>query len=431
MAHQLQRPPRESVTPLVLEKVVWAGANLGSYQQAAQALEVLAEVSRAPKQVQRMTTQVGGDCVAARQQQVARHARRTLMKRTTAKPGAEPRELSVVMMDGGRFQRRDHFRARKDASPPRSPELLAETIEPTPPTSPTTHWREEKVGIVLSMQSAVHAVDPAPEFPEWLVGAPVIADLARLAAREEEATDTASPDSLFSRSADDDHGDWRDLAPTLLSREVIASSERAEVFGQHLEWKAWELGIHAAERQAFVADGLAVNWTIHKQHFSQMTGILDLMHALSYAWRAAAVLADPQAYRRFATWIWQGQVQLVITELREHQARLGPPETHPPGSDPRERIDRAITYYTHHAHLMNYPRYRQEGLPLTSSLMESTIKQINARVKGTEKFWNQNSSEAVLQLRADSLSDSQPLNQFWTNWRAQQTGTNHYRKAAV
>ena len=33
-----------------------------------------------------------------------------------------------------------------------------------------------------------------------------------------------------------------------------------------------------------------MNWTIHRKHFSQMTGVLDLMHALSYAYRAAAVL---------------------------------------------------------------------------------------------------------------------------------------------
>ena len=37
---------------------------------------------------------------------------------------------------------------------------------------------------------------------------------------------------------------------------------------------------------------------------------------------------------------------------------------------------------------MNYPEYRRLGLPLTSSHIESTIKQIAARVKGSEKFWS-------------------------------------------
>jgi hypothetical protein len=31
---------------------------------------------------------------------------------------------------------------------------------------------------------------------------------------------------------------------------------------------------------------------------------------------------------------------------------------------------------------MKYDAYRQDGLPITSSLMESAVKQINQRVKG-------------------------------------------------
>jgi len=48
-----------------------------------------------------------------------------------------------------------------------------------------------------------------------------------------------------------------------------------------------------------------------------MTGILDLMHALSYAWKAAKALDEPAAYQRYATWIWQGEVVKVIDELKQ------------------------------------------------------------------------------------------------------------------
>ena len=168
-----------------------------------------------------------------------------------------------------------------------------------------------------------------------------------------------------------------------------------------------------------------------------MTGVLDLMHALSYAYRAAAGPTfgrcpdDPQAYRRFAEWIWQGNVRRVIHELKTHQKRLGLPEKDAGEADPRQRIHRALTYYTNHQKRMNYPEYRRQGLPLTSSHIESAIKQINARVKGTEKFWRNDHANAVLQLRADSLSDSQPLKKFWTRWRANQTGANRYRTTVL
>ncbi len=54
---------------------------------------------------------------------------------------------------------------------------------------------------------------------------------------------------------------------------------------------------------------------------------------------------------------------------------------------------------------MDYPRYRQQGLPIMSGLVESLIKQFNRRVKGTEKFWNEAQAETFLQLRASQLSE--------------------------
>jgi hypothetical protein len=58
---------------------------------------------------------------------------------------------------------------------------------------------------------------------------------------------------------------------------------------------------------------------------------------------------------------------------------------------------------------MNYAEYRKQGLPVTSSLVESLIKEINYRVKGTEKFWdNPEGAEAILQLRA-AVQRRQPL----------------------
>lgn len=414
--------------------MVWAGATLGSYQQSADALEELACVKLAPKQVQRITSQTGMDRVQERRQLVDEHQRRPLMTRVAVPPQVTPADLVVVMMDGGRYQRRDDFRERKSAVAVEQP---AEAVQ-TPPRSQDqtrrkTHWHEDKLGLVLSMKSDVHEQDPCPEFPEWLAAASVIAELAQLAERDEKSTDIVGgdPDISGESSSPEPSADWQDLAPELLTREVIASSEDSEAFGRQLEHKAWEAGAFGATRQAFVADGLAVNWTIHRKHFSQMTGILDLMHGLSYAWRAAAGLDDQNAYRRYASWIWQGQVQRVIDELRQHQQRIGAPDRAAGAAAPCNRINDAITYYQNHLQQMNYPIYRRDGLPLTSSHVESTMKQINARVKGTEKFWRVENSEAILQLRADTLSDSKPLGAFWRRWQARQSGANCYRTTAT
>ena len=59
----------------------------------------------------------------------------------------EAPQLAVVMMDGGRYQRRDHF-GQEDS--------LEENTR-------HKHWRESKVGCLLSMKSVTHSSDPARE----------------------------------------------------------------------------------------------------------------------------------------------------------------------------------------------------------------------------------------------------------------------------
>ncbi len=59
---------------------------------------------------------------------------------------------------------------------------------------------------------------------------------------------------------------------------------------------------------------------------------------------------------------------------------------------------------------MDYPGYRRSGLPVTSSLAESLVKQVSQRVKGTEKFWNDGPlGQAILQIRAAVISDGDRL----------------------
>ena len=78
---------------------------------------------------------------------------------------------------------------------------------------------------------------------------------------------------------------------------------------------------------------------------------------------------------------------------------------------------------------MNYPEYRRLSLPITSSVMESTVKQINYRVKGSEKFWTEGGAEAVLELRAEQLSDTAPLEYYWLLRPAKADGTRRYTLA--
>ncbi len=48
-----------------------------------------------------------------------------------------------------------------------------------------------------------------------------------------------------------------------------------------------------------------------------------------------------------------------------------------------------------------------------TSAVDSAIKMMNKRVKGSEKFWSEPGAEAILQLRADYLSETEPMSRFW------------------
>jgi hypothetical protein len=103
----------------------------------------------------------------------------------------------------------------------------------------------------------------------------------------------------------------------------------------------------------------------------------------------------------------------VLVELDAEQQRTGEPPEDAEVTDPRMVLSRARGDLRNNAERMKYPAYRKAGLPVTSSWVESQIKEIKLQVKGTEKFWNQpEGAEAILQVRAAMLSDDDRLARY-------------------
>ena len=393
------------MTPKLIQMMVWAGSNLSSFSMASEALERLSGLSISDRRIRRQVESVGSARIAEREAAVEKMKSMSLPARREGRPHEECPDVAVVMMDGGRYQRRDHF---GDAN-------LDEASQ--------THWRESKIGCFLSMTSKVHDQDPCPNIPSEFAQASAVREIAKIA---EKTSDSEDHEITLSSQAE---STTTYEPPELLSKDVVASGQCAEQFGFHLEARAYALNFPQAKRTAFVADGLRVNWSIQEKHFPDSVAIADIIHVLSYVWSAAQAAEQTDGYSRWSQWIWQGDVHKVISELHQLSETYSRPEKDTPATDPRWKIYRALTYLSNNAHHMAYHLYRQKGLPLTSAHIESTVKQINRRIKGTEKFWLQSNSEFVLQLRADSISDSQPLDSFWRRWQANQTGSNRYQVA--
>src|SRR6516165_3469168 len=135
-------------------------------------------------------------------------------------------------------------------------------------------------------------------------------------------------------------------------------------------------------------------------------------------------------YRGWIQALWSGDVEAVRAGLAARQAEVGLPAPGVGETTPAQVVQDALTYLSHHGEKMRYADYRRQGLPLMSSHVESVIKQINYRVKGTEKFWSEEGAEAILQLRADYLSETEPLAAFWQRRQAAMTGQRRYRRSA-
>lgn len=422
----------------MLQKIVYAGANSPSFRRASNDLRVLAEVTVAVKQVERLTQRIGQERQQQRDAATAAYQARTLTQRDEAPPDQTPPSLAVVEMDGGRLQIRA---AGEEAEPTPATVPVADpqpspaaTEEAAPDKRPRAgHWREDKVGCLLAMTSEVHAVDPCPQIPAVFVD-----PLQALKLAQQIGHCSAAPGTPFAATppppedaAAEQHGP-RPGRPDVERRRVIASRKSSDDFAPLLASVAWSMGLFQASRQAFVADGAAENWSVYKRYFSRFTAVLDFLHALTYVY-AAALAGRTFAqgwpiYERWIGWVWAGQVDRVIAELTTRQQDLGPASKEEKEGSPRRVVQESLTYLSNHRDKMDYAAYRRQGLPLMSSHVESTVKQINYRVKGTEKFWSEEGAEALLQLRADYLSEEEPMERFWRQRQAEATGQRRYRR---
>lgn len=402
-----------TVSPAVLQKMVHAGCHATSFRQASKDILHLAELDISDQRILRATKRIGTERAARRDEEVERFLKLPLPAQQRSPTGQVP-PVACVEMDGGRIQIRD----RKGEHP--------SADEPTDSSRKGRFWRESKVGCLLSMQSETHAEDPCPTIPVVFVDPRRMNEMSR----EIKGFSTeAEPSGEAEEPADAGRS-----RPEILVKTVVATREDIHVFGRQLAAAAWQRGFAVAARKAFVGDGLAANWTVWKKCFSHYTPILDFVHAVMYVYAAAMAgrtfAAGWNVYCRWAQAVWSGRVEEVIAELHSRQEEIGLPTDDDPEHSPRQMVADALRYLINQQSRMRYDVYRREGLPITSSHIESTIKQINRRVKGSEKFWSSGGAEALLQLSADYLSETDPLTPFWQDRQSNATGQRHYRAAA-
>lgn len=403
----------------MVDKIVSANAEHKSTAKAKKMLWKLAEVSVSVPEILDLSARIGEELREHLEEQAAAHAGQTLQPQY-----AEAPSLAVVSTDGGRIMTR--------AEGGRGVHEQA--------------WKETKNACLMTMSSTASEQDPHPELPACFQDRQYVEQLVReihssaaglpqnwrnsreipaVSAEREGLSSSATQRRPKPAPADDAQKKWR---PQRLLRTCVSSMVSSDEFGPLVAGEAQRRGFYQARRRAFLGDGQAWNWTLQATYFPDFVAVADFVHPLGYVYDAAKVLApdDPwPLHLRATTACWQGRVCDVLNELRAWQAaHPAPPDQRLADDDPRSIVQKTVTYLENNQSRMNYPEYRRQGLPVSSSLVESLIKEMNFRVKGTEKFWNRpDGAEWILQIRAAALCDDDRLSQ----WIINRPGSYFYR----
>ena len=376
-----------------MKKIVHSGSECRSEKAAQANLQNVGDCTVSIKTIERVLHDVGSELKALRDAPPSR-----LPKSLIPPPPAGPPKLAVVMLDGGRMLTRK------------------------PGHGPGVHeqaWRETKNASLESMTHQSHEDDPRPELPDCFQEPKHVAELSGTAPLA-----VCAPAKVHEPSAFKPEDANRNTAPKRLVRTCLSSLDNSKEFGLQMSREAKRRRLNEAKHKAFIGDGLPANWTIWKKHFRNFVPILDFMHAVEYVYAAAMVIFTNDApaawacYLRWAQQCWSGHVSSVIPELRAWLVEHGlQPDQTLDDNHPHKAVHDAHRYLSNNASRMHYAQYRQQGLPVTSAPMESLVKQINLRVKGTEMFWNDGlkGGEAILQIRSAALSDDSRLDTYLTH----------------
>jgi len=367
------------VTPELASAVVFLASEIRSFGRAAVVIQRVLKQSVSTSTIRRLAKEVGSEL--------------TDDAWDDGDPEVVIPQAVVVSCDGGRIRTREPGTGRG--------------VRP----SGENGWRETKNASLerMTLPESSGNDDPCPDLPTTF----------RTTARVANITEKPEPNA----DAPPGHPTRRVLypGPKRVLRTVLASMASSDAFGPMMEREARRRRFFESPRRAFIGDGLPWNWTIWKKHFRSFTPILDFIHAIHYVFNAAMCLADDEAdgweaYVRSITLCWQGRVDDVIRQWTDACRHRGiDVEEHLADDDPNKPLVDAVRYLTNNRSRMDYPTYRRLGLPMTSSPMESLVKQINLRVKGTEMFWDDpDGAEAILRLRAASLSDDGRLDRHLT-----------------
>ena len=209
-----------------------------------------------------------------------------------------------------------------------------------------------------------------------------------------------------------------DRQASMLVTTHVATMGDAKAIGKLARVEA-EKRMPCHARQVVLGDGAAWIDGVCQERFGCYPRIVDYYHAAGHVHDCAKALwPDEQSKQteqaeRWKTLSWEGATGVLLDQLKRESTRIGPPLQEDGKQHPRRVLQQNVGYFTKPAQHMKYPEYRGRGWPIGSGTVESGMKQVNKRMKGTDQFWNTEGAERILALRVQWLSQDQRWEHYW------------------
>jgi hypothetical protein len=184
------------------------------------------------------------------------------------------------------------------------------------------------------------------------------------------------------------------------------NDELPSVFAQRVYREAQRRGFNQAKRRVVLGDGAPWIWNLTSEQFPGATQIVDLFHAKEHLSDVAKAIYGPESDLG-RQWAKKRHDELDKGDMDSLQQAL---RIHEKSNDEARKC---FDYITKNKSRMNYPEFRDQGLCVSSGVVEAGCKvTIGTRLKRCGMHWTLAGANAIIALRCCKLSCR--FDEFWS-----------------
>ena len=190
-----------------------------------------------------------------------------------------------------------------------------------------------------------------------------------------------------------------------------------KTFKQRLEQEIVKIKKHYPNaKYVAIADGAADNWSFLEKYTELQ--LLDYFHVTEYL-QNVAMASFPQKTGKAKRQEWMeitchnlkhtaGTVDLLIEEMQRLARKTSL------SKKVKSDLLKALTYFTNHKDMMDYPYHIEHNLPIGSGVTEAACKTlVKQRLCNSGMRWKKRGAQMVLTLRA-LVQSTDRWTQFWS-----------------